>query len=43
MDKKHKYGHFYYGKIPKFNKKVQTKIHLALGNYTRNGVKWIPM
>lgn len=41
MDKKHKYGRFYYGKIRKFNKKAQTKIHLALGNCTRNGVRWI--
>lgn len=42
MDEKHKYGHFYYGKIrKKFRKKVQTRKHLALGHCTRNGVWWI--
>lgn len=41
MSKRHKYGHFYSGKIHKYNKIVQTRtIH---GSSIRNGVKWIHM
>jgi hypothetical protein len=40
MNKRHKYGHFYYGKIHRFNKIVLIKILPIHGNYIKNGVKW---
>lgn len=41
MNKKHKFGLFFYGKIPKSNKRVQIETQQTHGSYIKNGVKWI--
>lgn len=42
MNKKPKFGLFYYGKTHKFNKKVLIKIQIH-GNFIKSGVIWTHM